>query len=401
MAPPKTNAEALAMFRRYSMGNYEPAPVAFARGQGARLWDVEGKDYLDFAAGVAVTSLGHSHATWAAAVSRQANTLAHTSNLYLVPNQLLLARELVGLSGLDRAFFCNSGTEAMEAALKLARYWGRNHGGRHGIISTTHSFHGRTMGALTLTGQTHYQEGFSPLLPGVDHVPFGDLGAMERAIKADTCAIVLEPIQGEGGVRPAPRDYLRGVRKLCDERDLLLVLDEVQTGIGRTGTWFAFEHSGIRPDVVALAKGLGGGFPIGALLCNERANAFQPGSHGSTFGGNPLACAAALSTLSILRDENGLANVRAQGAAVAARLQELEGEGRVVEARGMGLLQAFDLPDKKGAKVLNRRLLEAGLLVTALGDAGIRLAPPLLITKAETDEGLAKLSATTAAIEAR
>lgn len=382
-----TNEEALAAFRRYEMPNYDPAPVAFERGEGVHLWDVEGRRYTDFAAGVAVVSLGHAHPKWAKAISEQAERLVHTSNLYVIPNQVELAKRLVALSGLSKAFFCNSGTEAVEAALKLARFWGAKNGGRFHVVATDHAFHGRSMGALALTWNPNYRKGFDPLLQGVTHVPFGDVDAIARAITRETCAVIVEPIQGEGGVHVPPPEYLRRLRTLCDERDVLLILDEVQTGIGRTGTMFAYEQAGIRPDLLALAKGLGGGFPIGALLCNDRANAFQPGSHGSTFGGNPLACAAGLATLRIIEEEGILANVRKQGAHLMTHLAHWEEEGVLRGVRGQGLLVGFDLP-KPEAKAFARSLLSKGLLVSNIGDATIRLAPPLVVSTAEIEEGL-------------
>lgn len=388
-APPplRTNREALEAFRRYAMPNYDPAPVAFERGEGCRLWDVEGKAYLDFAAGVAVCSLGHSHPRVVDAIARQARQLIHTSNLYLVPRALELARELVRLTGLSRAFFSNSGTEAVEAALKLARYWGAKNGGRHEILATHRSFHGRTLGALSATGQPHYQKGFEPLLPGIRFVPYGDADALARAVTPRTCAVLLEPLQGEGGVHVPPAGYLAEVRRLCDAHDLLLVLDEVQTGIGRTGGWFAYLGANVRPDVLALAKGLGAGFPIGATVCNDRANAFQPGAHGSTFGGNPLGAAAALATLRVIEEENVLANVRKQGARLFAHLQRLEEEGLIVGVRGAGLLVGFDLVNGP-SKPFARGLLERGLLVTHLGESTVRLAPPLIVSAAEIEEGV-------------
>ncbi|HLE48049.1 MAG TPA: aminotransferase class III-fold pyridoxal phosphate-dependent enzyme, partial [Candidatus Thermoplasmatota archaeon] len=268
----QTNAAWQERWTKSSLGNYAPAPVAFARGQGSYLWDVEGKKYLDFAAGVAVCSTGHAHPKVAEAIAAQAKALLHTSNLYLVPNQIRLAEELLALSGLHRAFFCNSGTEAIEAAMKLARYWGHQNGGRTDYVATSHSFHGRTMGALTLTRNPKYQQGYEPLLPGVHEVPFDDLEAMKAAVTRKTCAVIVEPIQGEGGVNVPRDDYLRGLRDQCTDKNVLLVLDEVQTGIGRTGDWFAYQRAKIQPDVLALAKGLGSGFPIGALLCSEKAN---------------------------------------------------------------------------------------------------------------------------------
>lgn len=370
-----------------SFQNYAPAPVAFARGKGSYLWDVEGKKYLDFAAGVAVCSTGHAHPAVVKAIQDQAATLLHTSNLYLIPNQVELAEELEQLSGLTRAFFCNSGTEAVEAAMKLARYWGRENGGRTEFITTSHAFHGRTFGALTLTRNPKYHAGFEPLLPGVTEVPYDDVEAMRHAITSKTCAVIVEPVQGEGGVHvPAP-SYLAALRRLCDEAGVLLIFDEVQTGIGRTGTWFAFEAVGVRPDILALAKGLGSGFPIGAMLANERAGVFKPGSHGSTFGGNPLACAAALATLRVLREGRVLANVKKQGARLVDRLSSLAEGGPIKGIRGAGLLVGFDLTAGTG-KAFAGELLAAGLLVSHIGDRTVRLVPPLTVSTSEVDGAL-------------
>jgi acetylornithine aminotransferase/acetylornithine/N-succinyldiaminopimelate aminotransferase len=386
-----TNQSWQERWAKSSMGNYAPAPVAFARGQGSYLWDVEGKKYLDFAAGVAVCSVGHAHPKLAVAIAEQAKTLMHTSNLYLVPNQIELAERLIALSGLHRAFFCNSGTEAVEAAMKLARYWGAQNGGRTDFVATSHAFHGRTMGALTLTRNPKYQEHFAPLVPGVTEVPYNDVAAIERAITNKTCAVVLEPIQGEGGVNVPAADYLARVRRVCDQAGVLLILDEVQTGIGRTGDWFAFQRSGIRPDILALAKGLGGGFPIGAVLCNEKANVFVPGTHGSTFGGNPLACAAGLTVLRILEEERVLANVKKQGAHIVNHLAILAEKAPFDGLRGAGLLIGFDLTKEK-SKPFAQTLLRQGLLVSNIGDATLRLAPPLTISAAEIEEGFDLLS---------
>lgn len=386
----RTNAEALEAFRRDAMANYDPAPVAIERGQGAHVWDVEGRRYVDFAAGVAVTSLGHAHAGLTKAISEQAARLLHSSNLYLVPNALRLAHRLKRLTGMDRVFFSNSGTEAIEAALKLARYWGAKNGGRTDFVATEHGFHGRTMGALSVTGQPKYQKGFHPLLPGVQFVPYGDANALAKAIGPTTCGVILEPIQGEGGVHVPPSEYLQRARELCTARGALLILDEVQTGIGRTGSWFAFEQAGVRPDILALAKGLGGGVPIGATLATEAAHAFEPGAHGSTFGGNPLATAAALATLDAVEAEGVLANVRVQGERILKRLKEWERAGLVRGARGRGLLLGFDLPSG-ASKAFARRLLEAGLLVTNIGEATIRICPPLNVSSAVVEEGLVLL----------
>lgn len=386
-----TNAAWMERWSKVLLQNYAPAPVAFVRGKGSQMWDAEGKAYLDFAAGVAVCSTGHAHPRVVGAIQRQAAELLHTSNLYLIPNQIQLAEELVALSGLHRAFFCNSGTEAMEAAMKLARYWGHQNGGRFEFITTDHGFHGRTFGALTLTRNPKYQQGFEPLLPGVREVAYSNLEATKQAISSKTCAVVIEPVQGEGGVNVPEPGYLKGLREVCDDAGILLVLDEVQTGIGRLGEWFGFQREGIRPDIVALAKGLGGGFPIGAILASERASVFTPGSHGSTFGGNALACAAALATLAVVRDERLLENVRRQGAHLLAGLSRLEPGTVLRKARGAGLLQGFDLSVGKGKDFVGA-LLGHGLLATYLGERTVRLAPPLVVTKSEVDQGLRLLA---------
>jgi predicted acetylornithine/succinylornithine family transaminase len=361
--------------------NYAPAPVAFVRGHGTRLWDADGREYLDFCAGVAVCSTGHAHPRVAEAVAEQAQQLWHVSNLFLIPQQIELAERLAALTGLDGgAFFCNSGTEAVEAALKLARSWGKAHGGRARFVATEGAFHGRTMGALSVTGQAKYRTPFEPLVPGVTHVPFGDAEAAAAAITRETAAVVVEPVQGEGGVNvPAP-DYLKALRDACDERDALLVLDEVQTGIGRTGAWFAFQHAGVEPDVVCLAKGLGSGFPIGAIVASERAAAFEPGQHAATFGGNPLACTAALATLDVIEDEGLVANARDRGVQLLNGLRGLGAE-HAADPRGLGLLVAFGTPDGSPGAAAMARLREHGLLVSTVGASGIRLAPPLTVSE--------------------
>lgn len=386
-----TNAAWMERWTRASFQNYAPAPVAFARGRGAKLWDVEGKEYLDFAAGVAVCSTGHAHPKVVEAIARQANELLHTSNLYLVPNQIQLAEELLALSGLGRAFFCNSGAEAVEAAMKLARYWGHANGARTDFITTGHGFHGRTLGALTLTRNPKYQQGFEPLLPGVHEVPYDDVDAVQKAITSQTCAVVVEPVQGEGGVNVPHDGYLRGLREVCDDAGVLLVLDEVQTGIGRTGHWFSFQETGVRPDILVLAKGLGSGFPIGAMLATEDLNILKPGTHESTFGGSPLACAAGLATLNVLRKEKVLANVQRQGTLLLRRLKEMAGGGAVERVRGKGLLVGFDLT-AGSSKEFALRLLTAGLLVSHIGERTIRLAPPLIVGEQEVQRALGLIS---------
>src|SRR5262245_52319550 len=290
-----TSSEIIAQTAAYEVGNYARLPVAFVRGKGAELWDAEERRYLDLFAGVAVMSLGHCHPRVVEAIQRQAATLMHVSNHYHNEPVAELVRLLCERSFAERVFLCNSGAEANEAAMKLARRWGADHGGgRFEIIATHASFHGRTFGTLTATGQEKYHRGFLPLLPGIRLAPFGDLGAMAAAIGPETVAIMIEPIQGEGGLATPAVDYLPGLRRLCDERGLLLILDEIQTGMGRTGRFCAYEHAGITPDIITLAKALGGGLPIGAMLATDRvASVLTPGSHGTTFGGNPVACAAA------------------------------------------------------------------------------------------------------------
>ncbi len=384
-----SNAEWKGRAETALLRNYAPAPVAFVKGEGSRLWDADGNEYLDFCAGVAVCSTGHAHPKVVAAVQEQAARLGHVSNLYLIPQQVELAERLAALSGLTGgSFFCNSGTEAVEAAMKLAKVWGRAHGGRSEIVAATNSFHGRTLGALTATGQEKYRKPFHPLLPGVTHVPYGDAEAMAAAVTDSTCAVLVEPVQGEGGVRVPPADYLRALRDLCDDRELLLLLDEVQTGIGRTGEWFAYEHAGVRPDVVALAKGLGSGFPVGAIVASERAAVFEPGQHASTFGGNPLASAAALATLDVIETEDVLENVRTQGGRLRAALAEV---GGATDVRGLGLLVAFDLADQKASET-GRALLSSGLLVSTIGDRTIRLAPPLTVSGSDVEAAVERIA---------
>ena len=384
---------------KYLMRTYRRAPIAFASGQGARLTDVEGKVYLDFVAGIAVSVLGHNHPALTAAIRTQAARLLHVSNLYQIPQQAELARWLVTHSSLARAFFCNSGAEANEAAIKLARKWGRARGGeRFQIIVAEHSFHGRTLGSLAATAQPQYQHGFEPLPAGFVAVPFNDLNALRGATTGETCAVMLEPVQGEGGIHLASADYLQGVRRFCTERGLLLIFDEVQTGIGRTGRLFAYEHFGILPDVLTLAKGLGGGVPIGAMLAGvEAAEAFSPGDHGSTFGGNPLACAAALAVLTTIESDGLVQRAANVGAYLLERLRALARRYAViVDVRGLGLMLAVDLSVEAAPVVDACR--ERGLLVNAVKPNTLRLVPPLIITPADVDEAVEILDVALAAV---
>ncbi len=372
---------------RVLMNTYARWPVAIARGRGCKVYDFEGREYVDFVGGIAVNVLGHCHPDLVAAIQKQAQQLLHTSNLYYTEPQVRLAKALVEHSFADRVFFCNSGAEANEAAIKLARrYAHRKYGaGRFEIVTMQQSFHGRTMATLTATGQEKVQKGYEPLLPGFVYVPFNDLAAVERAVGPATAAVLLEPVQGEGGVRVADREYLKGLRDLCRSRDILLMFDEVQTGMGRTGTLFAYQQLGVEPDVMTLAKGLGGGLPIGACLATESvAAAFDPGSHASTFGGNPLACAAGAAVLHVLLDGKVLDHGRQMGEYLAKGLKELQDQLPVVkEARGLGLLQGLELTIE--AKPVVTDCLARGFLINSTVDRVLRFVPPLIVTAREID----------------
>jgi acetylornithine aminotransferase len=385
-----TNAEVIARNAAHEMGVYARQPVAFVRGRGCELWDADGKRYLDFFAGLAVNNLGHCHPAVVSAIHEQAATLLHGSNVY----HTLPAGELSALlcrhSFAERVFLSNSGAEANEAAMKLARRWGSHDGGgRFEILATTGSFHGRTFATLTATGQEKYHTGFLPLLPGIRLVPYGDLRATADAVRDETVAILVEPIQGEGGVVVPPPDYLPGLRELADRRNLVLILDEIQCGLGRTGRLFAHEHAGITPDIMTLAKALGGGLPIGATCTTGRiAAAFSTGAHGSTFGGNPVACAAAVAAVKALADPGLLEHVRGVGAHFRARLEAIRGAG-IRQVRGMGLMLGAEL-DRPGAPVVERCLRD-GLLINCTADRVLRFVPPLVITREQVDEGFAVL----------
>jgi acetylornithine/N-succinyldiaminopimelate aminotransferase len=370
------------------MNTYARQPVAFVRGEGAYLWDEAGKRYLDAVAGVAVNGLGHAHPKLVKAIADQAATLIHTSNLYRVPRQEALADRLCELAGMDRAFFCNSGCEANEAAIKLARLYGHGKGIEvPTIIVMEKAFHGRTMATLTATGSRKIQAGFEPLLTGFARVPFNDLEAIRHVAEHNksVVAVLAEVVQGEGGINLMAPDYLAELRAICDAHGWLLMLDEVQTGIGRTGAWFGFQHSGVMPDVIALAKGLGSGMPIGACLARgAAADVFKPGNHGSTFGGNPLACAAALATLDAIEDEKLLDNARVRGEAIRSGLrQALDGVHGVVDIRGEGLMIGIELDRPCAELVAVAR--DAGVLINVTADTVIRLVPPLIYGAAEVD----------------
>ncbi|HVF10132.1 MAG TPA: acetylornithine transaminase [Abditibacteriaceae bacterium] len=380
---------------------YGRLPVAFAQGAGARLWDVAGKEYLDFLGGLAVVLLGHCHPRVTDAVARQAATLVHSSNLYYIEPQVKLAERLHKLSGGLRAFFCNSGAEANEAAVKLARKYCQSADGavsdgaeRTEIITALDSFHGRTYGSLAATGQPKYQEGFGPMPAGFKYVPLNDIEQLKAAITPRTAAIMLEAIQGESGIQPCSDEYLQAARALCDEHGLLLIFDEVQCGMGRTGKFFAHEWAGVRPDIVTLAKGLGNGVPIGALLAREEvAGAFAPGMHGCTFGGNFLSTAAAMATLDVLVDENLMDNALRVGQYFQQRLREWgESNGVLHELRGRGLMVGVEL-NQPVARDIMRAALEHGLVLNAVGERILRFLPPLTITTSDVDEAMTKLQA--------
>ena len=379
------NAELIARGERVLMKNCRRQPVVLVRGRGARVEDADGRSYLDLVSGVAVNAFGHAPGFLAEVLAAQANELIHVSNLYYSAPLVEAAERLTGLAGMERVFFCNSGAEAVEAAIKLARKYGRTkRGGRYEIVTARRSFHGRTMGALTATGQEKYQRDFVPLVPGFRYAPFNDLAAWREAVTPATCALMIEPVQAEGGIHPARPEFVRGLAELAEEHGLLLIFDEVQTGLGRTGKLFAWQHFGVKPHIMTLAKGLGGGFPVGALLAREEAAVFAPGDHQSTFGGNPLACTAALATLEYML-ENGVAeNAARVGAYFKARLLELAGKFPfITEVRGLGLLLGMELTTE-GAPIVTR-CRERGLLINCVDGRILRFLPPLIIETEEVD----------------
>jgi acetylornithine/N-succinyldiaminopimelate aminotransferase len=387
-----TTEELIVLSDRYIMSTYKRFPIVLTRGLGVHVWDNDGKSYLDLVGGIAVCALGHSHPHVVEAVKRQVELLTHVSNLYYIENQIYLAQLLVENSCLDKVFFCNSGAEANEAAIKLARkYASEKMGGRYELITMKDSFHGRTLATVTATGQERFQIGFAPLPAGFRYVPYNDVAALEEAVTEQTCGIMVEPILGEGGVViPAP-GYLKEIRRICDEKGLLMIVDEVQTGMGRTGTLFACEQEGIEPDMITLAKALGNGLPIGALLASNRiAEAFVPGSHGSTFGGNPLATAAGIAALETILHEGILDNCREVGKYFLARLGELkEKSARIREVRGRGLIIAVELTVPGADFVL--KCMEQGLLINCTNGNVLRFVPPLILTKTDVEKALAIL----------
>ena len=377
----------------YLFSTYKRYPIVLIRGEGSRVWDQDGKEYLDFVSGIAVCNLGHCHPKIVDAITKQARTLIHVSNLYHIKPQIELARLLVESSFADKVFFCNSGAEANEGAIKLARKYMRDTYGkeRSEIIVMDNSFHGRTLATLTATGQEKFKAGFDPLMPGFKHVPFNDIEAVSQAVTDKTGAILVEPIQGEGGVNCPSDNYLPELRALCDEKKILLILDEVQVGMGRTGRLFAYEHYGITPDIMTLAKALAGGLPIGALLARkEVAASFTPGTHASTFGGNPLVTAAAIASLTTINNSSFLDHCRTMGNYLMDQLNRLKKKNPSVrEVRGKGLLVGMEL-DQPAADIVDK-CLEKGLLINCVQEKVLRFLPPLTITKKEIDQAVSTL----------
>lgn len=377
---------------RHILNTYGSRRLAIVRGEGARLWDADGKEYLDFFAGIAVANLGHCHPAVTEAICRQARTLVHVSNLYYIEPQVELAELLSRHSFAERWFFCNGGAEANEAAIKLARrYWAEKGTPRPGLVTAKQSFHGRTLATVTATGQPKYQQGFEPLLPGVRYVPYNDVAALKRELTPEVGAVLLEPIQGEGGVRVPSDDYLPQVRRLCDKTNTLLIFDEVQTGLGRTGRLFAYEHSGITPDIITLAKGLGNGVPIGAMGCTEEAaKGFAVGSHACTFGGNPLCAAAAVATIGELTVPGFLERAAEMGEYFMSRLAELAARhAAIVEVRGKGLMIGVEL-ERPVAPVVDR-MIDAGIVCGPAGPNVLRFVPPLIVTQNDVDRAVSAL----------
>jgi predicted acetylornithine/succinylornithine family transaminase len=399
-ARPTSSADWINIEQATFMPNRRP-PMVLERGQGSRVWDVEGREYLDMIAGIAVVSLGHCSPVVQRALAEQSARLIQVSNLYYTIPQLELAQLLMEHSPFDRVFFVNSGAEANETALKLARKWGKLHrDGAYAVITAEHGFHGRTIATVTATGKEAYTRSFTPLPEGFVHVPFNDMDALERAVDRTTAAVLLEAIQGEAGVHVAMPSYLRDVQDFCRDKGLLFILDEVQTGVGRLGTLWGFERYGVEPDIITLAKGLGGGVPIGAVLAKQAAAVFEPGDHGSTFGGNPLMCAVARDVVRYILENDVLGNVNRVGGVLKRGLQQLAQEQPLIESvRGEGLLLAIELTAERAPDVV-RHGHSVGILLNATGPTTIRFAPPLTLSQAEAEEALDKVRRALALVEA-
>ena len=382
-------AEIKSMATEYIMNTYGDRSLAFVRGEGAYLWDADGKKYLDFLGGLAVNGLGHCHPNVVSAICEQAGKLLHVSNLYYIEPQAQLAKLLINNCDLDQCFFCNSGAEANEAGIKLARKFTKDQGNidAYEIITMENSFHGRTMATITATAQTKYHEGFEPMVPGFTYVPYDDLPAVEAAISEKTCAILVEPIQSEGGVNTPSSDYLQGLRELCDRHNFVLIFDEVQTAMGRLGPFFGYQSYGVVPDVITMAKSLGGSVPIGAMLAKKHiADSFVPGTHAATFGGNPLVTAAACATVKTILDENLGENALKMGERLADKLMQLKDQYPIKEARGKGLLLGLVL--SVDANALAGKCIENGLITICTNNYVLRFLPPLNITAAHVDEAV-------------
>ncbi len=388
-----TTAEIKDMASKYIINTYGERQISIVRGEGPYVWDADGKKYLDFVAGIATLNVGHCHPNVVAAIVDQAKKLMHVSNLYYIEPQAKLAKRLMELSFADKCFFCNSGAEANEAAIKLARKYSKENQdeGKFEIITMLQSFHGRTIATVTATGQEKYHKGFEPLVPGFKYVPFNDLKAVEDAITDNTCAIMVEPIQVEGGINMPEDGYLPGLRSLCDKRNLLLIFDEVQTAMGRLGTLFGYESYGVEPDIMTLAKALGGGAPIGCMATKDNiAESLTPGSHAATFGGNPLVCAAALASLNTIVDEKLPENALRMGAYLTERFLKLKEKYPVIkDVRGRGLVIGVEL-NVEGQDMASE-CIEAGLILNCIGASTIRIVPPLTINKEHADEALSIL----------
>lgn len=376
----------------YLLHTYNRYKIVLEKGEGVYLYDTDGKKYLDFAAGIAVNSLGYSNKEYKVALKSQIDKLMHTSNLYYTQPLAEASEKLVKASGLDKVFFTNSGTEAIEGAIKTARKYAFNKDGKtdHEIIAMNHSFHGRSMGALSVTGNPHYQEAFKPLIGGIQFADFNDLDSVNKLVNEKTCAILLEPVQGEGGIYPATQEFLEGIRKICDEFDILLIFDEIQCGMGRTGTMFAWQGYGVKPDVMTVAKALGCGVPVGAFVVNDKAAALVAGDHGTTYGGNPFTCAAVSKVFDIYENENIVENVNKISVYLSDKLDTLVDKFDCVEGRrGKGLMQGLIL--NKPANDVVLKALDNGLIVITAGTNIIRMVPPLIITQENVDEMIEKL----------
>ena len=387
--------EIMEKAENYVLHTYNRYPVVLDHGKGVRLYDVEGKDYLDFAAGIAVFALGYGNETYNQTLKDQIDRLIHTSNLYYNEPMADAAEKVVKASGMDKVFFTNSGTEAIEGALKAARKYAYLRDGHndHEIIAMNHSFHGRSMGALSVTGNTHYQDPFRPLIGGIRFADFNDLESVKAQVTEKTCAIILETVQGEGGIYPADPEFLKGVRALCDEKDILLILDEIQCGMGRTGSMFAWQQYGVKPDIMTCAKALGCGIPVGAFVLNQKTaeHSLVPGDHGTTYGGNPLACAAVSAVFDIFEKEKIVDHVQQVSAYLEKRLDELvEKYDFLTVRRGKGLMQGLEVSGRPVGEIV-QQALKNGLLVITAGSDVLRMVPPLVITEADVDEMIEKL----------